>query len=327
MVERKLKIISGTSNQKLAEEVASMLKVPLTPVKIKHFNDGETYVKVQESIRGCDVFVIQPTCPPVNDSLMELLLMVDALKRASAREINAVVPYYGYARQDRKATPREPISARLVADLMSKAGIHRLITFDLHKDQIEGFFDIPVDNLEVLPIFADYFLQKNLKNLAVVSPDAGGAARARHLAKLLNASLALIDKRRPAHGESEVLNVIGDVEGKDAIIIDDIIDTAGTTIKAAKAIREKGAKNVYVCATHPVFSGPAVERLKENIIKEAVVTNSIPLSRGKTLQKIKVISLAKLMAESIKRIYEGRPMGVLFEDMYSKLDKKSKRSK
>lgn len=324
MAESKLRILSGNANKKLAEEVSSKLKIPLTPVEIKRFSDGETYVRIQESIRGCTIFLVQPTCPPVNDNLMELLLICDALKRASAQEITAVVPYYGYARQDRKVMPREPISARLAADLMIKAGIHRIITFDLHKDQIEGFFDIPVDNLEVLPLLADYFLDKKLKNLVIVSPDAGGTARARHLAKLLNASLALIDKRRPRHDESEVLNVIGDVQGKDAIIIDDIIDTAGTITKAAQAIRAKGAKEIYVCATHAVLSDPAVERLKGNIIKEVVVTNSIPLPPEKRIPKIRIISIAGLMAESIKRIYEGRPMGVVFDRLYDTLNKKLK---
>lgn len=321
-MEKKLKLISGTANRKLAEEISSYLNIPLTPVDISRFNDGEIYVKIKESVRGADVYIIQPTSPPTNETLMELLIMVDALKRASAKEINAVIPYYGYARQDRKATPREPISAKLVANLLTVAGITRIITFDLHVDQIQGFFDIPLDNLELIPIIADYFIDKNLKNVTVVSPDAGGTKRARELAKLLEAPLAVIDKRRPKPGEAKVMNIIGEVEGRDVILADDMIDSAGTITKAAEALVEKGAKDVYICATHPVFSGKAIERLSSNDIKEVVVTNTIHIPEEKRIDKIKVISVASLLAESIKRIYEGQPMGILFDGLYDKLTKK-----
>ena len=317
-----VKILSGHSNPKLAEEIASHLKIPLTPVTLERFADGEIYCQIQQSVRGATVFVIQPTSPPTNDSLMELLIMVDALRRASAREINAVIPYYGYARQDRKSLPREPITAKLVADLLVAAGVHRVITFDLHVDQIQGFFQIPSDNLEALPLLAGYLLDKKLRDVVVVSPDAGGTTRARRLAKILNASLAIIDKRRPERGKAKVFNVIGDVKGKTAVLVDDMIDTAGTLVSAAHALQEQGAKAIYSCATHPLFSGPAIERLKDEAIKEIVVTNTIGLPEEKKLPKIKVISVAPLLAESIRRVYEGSPMGTLFEDIYKKLDKK-----
>ncbi|UCH12320.1 MAG: ribose-phosphate pyrophosphokinase [Candidatus Omnitrophota bacterium] len=319
---KKLKLISGTANQELAKEVSSKLKIPLTPITISRFNDGEIYVKVEESVRGCDIFVIQPTCPQTNETLMELLIIVDALKRASAREITAVVPYYGYARQDRKATPREPISAKLMANLLTTAGVNRVVTFDLHVDQLQGFFDIPLDNLEVMPLLADCMLDKNLKNPVVVSPDAGGTVRARRLAKLIGASLAIIDKRRPKHGVAKVINIIGEVKDKTAILIDDMIDTAGTITKAAQAIKDAGALDIYVCATHPVFSGPAIERLEEAPLKDVVVTNTINIPEDRKLDKIKVISLAPLLAETINRIFEGKPMGVVFDEFYDNLRKK-----
>ncbi len=320
---KKLKLISGTANKKLAEEVSAKLGIPLTPITISRFNDGEIYVKVEESVRGCDIFLIQPTCPPTNETLMELLIIVDALKRASAKEITAVIPYYGYARQDRKATPREPITAKLVANLITVSGVNRVITFDLHVDQLQGFFDIPLDNLEVMPILAENILEKGLKDIVVVSPDAGGTVRARRLAKLVGASLAIIDKRRPKHGVAQVMNIIGEVEGKNAILIDDMIDTAGTITKAAKAIKDAGALGVYVCATHPLFSGPAIERLKEAPIDEVLVTNTISLAKDKMLSKIKVISLAPLLAETIDRIFEGKPMGVVFDKFYDDLREKA----
>lgn len=318
-----IQLISGTANPELAKEISSYLNIPLTPMEIKKFNDGETYCHIEKSVRGHDIFLIQPTSPPVNENLMELLLIVDALRRASAKEITAVIPYYGYSRQDRKALPREPISAKLVANLITRAGVDRVITFDLHVDQIQGFFDIPLDNLEAMPLIADYLLDKKLSNVVVVSPDAGGAKRARRLAKLINSSLAIVDKRRPQHGIAETINIIGEVKGKTAILVDDIIDTAGTLSSAAKLLSEKGAREVYVCATHPLFSGPAIERLKSDLIKEIIITNTVHLPKEKKLKKIKIISLASLLAESIKRIYEGSPMGVLFEGLYDKLSKKA----
>ena len=320
---KKLKLISGTANQELAKEVSSKLNIPLTPITISRFNDGEIYVKVEESVRGCDIFLIQPTQPPTNETLMELLIIVDALKRASAREITAVIPYYGYARQDRKATSREPITAKLVANLLTTAGVDRVVTFDLHVNQIQGFFDILLDNLEVMPILADYILDKKLKDIVVVSPDAGGTTRARSLAKLIDASLAIIDKRRPKPGVAKVMNIIGEVKGKTAILVDDMIDTAGTITKAAKAIKDAGALDVYVCATHPVFSGPAIDRLKEAPLKEVIVTNTINISEDRRIDKIKIISLAPLLSETITRIFEGKPMGVVFDKFYDDLRKKA----
>ena len=316
---KKLKLISGTANQPLAQEVSAKLKIPLTPITISRFNDGEIYVKVEESVRGCDIFLIQPTSPSTNETLMELLIIVDALKRASAKEITAVIPYYGYARQDRKATPREPITAKLVANLLTVAGVDRVVTFDLHVNQIQGFFDILLDNLEVMPLLADNIMDKGLKDLVIVSPDAGGTIRARHLAKLVGASLAIIDKRRPKHGVTKVMNIIGEVKGKTAVLIDDMIDTAGTITKAAQAIKDAGALDVYICATHALFSGPAIERLKEAPVKEVIVTNTINLPEDKKLDKIKVISLGPLLAETIERIHEGKPMGVVFDKFYDNL--------
>lgn len=321
-MDKKIKLISGTANPKLAEEISSFLNVPLTPVEIKRFSDGEIYCKVLQSVRGSHIFVIQPTSPDANQNLMELLILVDALKRASAKEITAVLPYYGYARQDRKVVPREPITAKLVANLIMTSGINRVVTFDLHVEQIQGFFDIPLDNLEALPLIAEYFLDKKFKNTVVVSPDAGGTARARKLAEFLNASLAIIDKRRPKHDEAIVMHIIGDVENKTAILADDIIDTGGTIVSASKALLEHGAKEVYVCATHPVFSGEAIHRLEASSIKEIVITNTISIPKEKRINKLKIISIAPLLAESIKRIYEGIPMGVLFNRIYDKLSQK-----
>ena len=313
----RVKLLSGTANAALADAVAGHLGIALTPVEIKRFNDGEIYCRVLESVRGNEIFIIQPTCPPANEHLMELLILVDALKRASAKEINAVIPYFGYSRQDRKTQSREPISGRLVANLLEAAGVHRVITFDLHAGQAQGFFNIPTDNLEALPIFAEYLLGKELKDVAVVSPDVGGSVRARRLAEVLDASLVMIDKRRPAHGEAEIVHVIGDVKGKTAIIVDDIIDSAGTIVKAADKVRELGATDVYVVATHPLFSGDALARLQRPSITEVIVTDTIPL-RGPH-GKVVVLSVSALLAEAIKRIYEARPMGTMFKEMYSRL--------
>ncbi|MDD9953562.1 MAG: ribose-phosphate pyrophosphokinase [Candidatus Woesearchaeota archaeon] len=321
-MKHKVKLLSGTANEPLAKEVAKELGMPLTPVTIKQFNDGEMYCRIEESVRGHTCFVFQSTSAPANDNLMELLILVDALKRASAKEINAVIPYYGYGRQDRKARSREPISAKLVANMLQAAGVDRVITFDLHVRQIQGFFDIPTDNLAVLPLMADYFLKKKLKNCVVVSPDVGGSVRARRLAELLNARIALVDKRRPRHGEAVVTNVVGDVKNKNAILLDDIIDSGGTITGAAKKIKELGAREVYVACSHPVFSKNAVRKLGIKAIKEVVVTNTIPVQ--KKAKNMKVISIGKLLAVSIKRIYTAEPMGVVFDKMYSSLKKKKK---
>lgn len=322
----KISLIAGSANLELAKEISSYLKVPLIPIEIKHFNDGEIYVHIEKSIRGSIVFIIQPSSPPVNENLMQLLLITDACKRASAKEINAVIPYYGYSRQDRKNIPREPISARLVANLIETAGIDRVITFDLHVDQIQGFFNIPVDNLEAVSLIANYLLDKKLKDIVVVAPDVGGARRARRLAKILDTNIAIVDKRRPEHGVAEIMNVIGDVKDKNAILVDDIIDTAGTITSAAKALKEKRVRDIYIIATHAILSGPAVERLKDNAIKEVIVTNTIDVPKEKRFNKLKIISLAKLLADSITKIYEGTPMGILFEDLYKKIEEKRKKN-
>ena len=318
---KELKLLAGSANKRLAKEVSSYLNIPLTPITIKHFSDGEIYVKIEKSVRGADIFLIQSTSPNANEHLMELLLTVDALKRASANEVTAVIPYYGYSRQDRKATPREPISAKLVADLLTTAGVNRVITFDLHVDQIQGFFNIPVDNLEVTPLIAEYLLNKGLRDFVIISPDTGGVKRARRLAKLLEKPLAIIDKRRPKHGEARVMHIIGEVKGKDVVIVDDIIDTAGTIINATKALKDEGAKDVYVYATHALFSGPALERLKDSNIKEVIITNSIEHQKA-MLPKIKIISIASLLAECIRRIHKGKPLGVLFEGLSKKITKR-----
>ena len=312
-MKKHITLLSGSSNPELAEKVSKELGIELTPVEIKNFNDGETYVRVEKSVRGSHVFIIQPTSPPVNDNLMELLILVDALKRASAKEITAVIPYYGYSRQDRKATSREPITAKLVASLIETAGVDRVVTFDLHVDQIQGFFNIPVDNLAAMPILAKSIIKKKLDNIVVVSPDVGGATRARRFAKVLDSEMAVIDKRRPAHGESEIMNIIGEVEGKSVILIDDIIDTAGTISNAATAIKKKGAKEVYICATHLIMSKDAINKLENDDIKEIIVTDSISISREKRLNKIKIVSLAPFITELIKCIFEGEPMGVIVE--------------
>lgn len=324
-MSERISLIAGSSNKQLAEEISKHLDIPLTPIEVKRFNDGETYVHIEKSVRGSTVFIIQPTSPPVNDNLMQLLLIADACKRASAKEINAIIPYYGYARQDRKNIPREPISAKLVANLIETSSINRCIMFDLHVDQIQGFFNIPVDNLEAIPLMADYLLDKQLNKPVIVAPDVGGARRARKLAKLLDTNIAIIDKRRPEHGVAETMNVIGEVKDKDCIIIDDIIDTAGTITNAAKALKEKGAKDIYIVATHALLSGSAVERLNQDTIKETVITNSIELSKEKEFEKLKIISLAKLIADCVTRIHEGTPMGLLFEGIYKQIQGKCKK--
>jgi len=305
-------LFSGTANEELALEVSQYLDQPLSKAKITKFSDNEINIKIEESVRGKDVFIIQPTSAPANFNLMELLIMVDALKRSSARSITAVVPYYGYARQDRKAEPRVPISAKLVANLMETAGITRVVTVDLHASQIQGFFDIPVDNLYGAVLFNDYVKAKNLKNPIVASPDIGGVARARYFAKTMGLDMVIVDKRREKANESEVMNIIGNVEGKDVIMIDDMVDTAGTMVKAAAALKKLGATSVMACCTHPVLSGPAFDRIEKGELDELVVTNTIPI-KNNTCSKIKVLSTAKMLGEVIRRVYNNESVNSLFE--------------
>ena len=308
------KLFTLNSNRKLAEEISEYIGISLGKCTVSNFSDGETQINIEESVRGCDVFIIQSTSEPVNENLMELLILVDALKRASATSINIVMPYYGYARQDRKARSREPITAKLVANLLETTGATRVVTLDLHAPQIQGFFDIPIDHLQGVPILSDYIKDKNLDDIVVVSPDHGGVIRARRMADRLKAPIGIIDKRRPKPNVAEVMNIIGDVEGKTAIIIDDIIDTAGTMQLAADALIEKGAKEVYACATHPVLSGPAIERIQNSQIKELVVTNSIQLPEEKQIDKITQLSVASLIGEAIIRIHEDQSVSILFDD-------------
>ncbi|GAV25574.1 ribose-phosphate pyrophosphokinase [Carboxydothermus islandicus] len=307
-----LKIFSGNANPDLAREIASFLGVEVGDARVSRFSDGEIQVKINESVRGADVFIIQPTCTPVNENLMELLILIDAIRRASARRITAVLPYFGYARQDRKTRARDPITAKLVSNLITVSGARRVIAMDLHAGQIQGFFDIPVDHLVGVPILAKYFNEKGLENKVVVSPDLGGVTRARDLAERIGAPIAIIDKRRPEPNVAEIMNIIGDIEGKTVIMVDDIIDTAGTITQGAQALMERGAKEVYVCCTHPILSGPAVDRLANSPIKEVVVTNTIPLPPEKKLPKIKVLSVAPLMGEAIRRIHEDLSVSELF---------------
>jgi ribose-phosphate pyrophosphokinase len=311
--DQSLKVLSLNSNRPLAEEIAAHIGTTLGKSTVSMFSDGEIQINLEESIRGCDVYVVQSTSAPVNQHIMELLIMIDALKRASARSINIVLPYYGYARQDRKARPREPITAKLIANLLETAGADRAVTLDLHAPQIQGFFDMPIDHLQGVPILSDYFKEKNLEDIVIVSPDHGGVTRARRMADRLQAPLGIIDKRRPRPNVAEVMNVIGNIEGKTAILIDDIIDTAGTITLAADALKERGAKEVYACCTHPVLSGPAVERVKNSAIKELIITNTIPLSEEKQIDKITQLSVAPLLAEAIIRIHELQSVSVLFD--------------
>lgn len=311
--DNELALFTGNANRELAQEIADHIGVPLGECYVGRFSDGEVQIKLGESVRGTNVFVIQPTSAPVNEHLMELLIMIDALKRASARTINVVIPYYGYARQDRKARARDPITAKLVANLLDKAGANRVICMDLHVGQIQGFFDIPLDHLVAMPILANYFKKKRLENPVVVSPDPGSVARARAFAERLGASLAIIDKRRPEANVAEVMNIIGDIEGKTAILVDDMIDTAGTITLGAKALLERGARGVYACCTHPVLSGDGVKRLAESDIIEVVVTNTITLPPEKRIDKIKVLSVAELIAEAILRVHTNRSISQLFD--------------
>ncbi len=313
---KQVKLMTGNSNPELAKKVAAKIGIPLADVTVGRFSDGEIQVVINESVRDCDVFIIQSLCRPANDNIMELLIMADALKRASAGRITAVIPYYAYGRQDRKVNPRDPISAKVVADVIMTTGVNHVVVIDLHAKQVEGFFDIPVDHLEARPVIADYFLRQGMggEDTVVVSPDIGGVARARNFAKVLGSPIAIIDKRRPRPNVSEVMNIIGEVEGKRAIIVDDIIDTAGTIVNAARAIKEKGALEVYTACTHPVFSGPAIERLtgaiKEGFIKEVVVTDTIPLREE--FEGIKVLTVAGMLAEAIRRIHYGESISQMF---------------
>jgi ribose-phosphate pyrophosphokinase len=312
-VDDKFKIFCGTANEPLADEVCAFLGLTRGQAMITRFRDGEAYVQIQENVRGADVFVIQPTCRRVDEHLMELLLMIDALKRASARRITAVIPYFGYARQDRKDRPRVPISSKLVADLLTTAGTDRALVVDLHAPQLQGFFNIPVDHLFASPVLVDYFKRLNLPDLTVVSPDAGGVERARFFAKKMDSALAIVDKRRVEMNVAEVMHVIGDVKGRTCLVIDDLIDTAGTLVKTANALLESGAVGVYACASHPVLSDPAVENLNKSPIIEVVVTNTIPLTAAaKREPKIKVLSIAGLIGRAIQSIHEETSVSKLF---------------
>ncbi len=306
-------IFSGYANPALAEQIAAYLEIPQGRVKVSTFSDGEVFAEVRENVRGVDCYVVQPTCAPVNDHLMQLLVMIDALKRASAGSITAVMPYYGYARQDRKVAPRTPITAKLVADLLQSAGASRVVAMDLHAGQIQGFFNIPFDHLYAMPVFLEYLRPRFKAGSVCVSPDAGGVERTRAYAKRLGSELAIIDKRRPTANVSEVMNIVGAVEGRDCVIIDDMIDTAGTLTQAAKALVERGATRVFAAATHPVLSGSAVERIRDSVLEEVVVTDTIPLpERARQVGKFKVLSVSRLLGEAIKRIHHSDSVSSLF---------------
>jgi len=315
--KRVLKIFAGNSNKGLAEEICRYLNISLGEADVSRFSDGEIKIKIEESVRGEDVFIIQSTCPPANEYLMELLIMIDALRRASAGRITAVIPYYGYARQERKTQPREPITAKLVANLLVSAGANRVLTMDLHAGQIQGFFDIPVDQLEAVNILSNYFKEKDLDKVVVVSPDVGGTARAREFSGCLKKPIAIIDKYRSSFDDVEMMHIVGRVKGKTAIIVDDIIDTATSVIRGSQALLNAGAEEVYICATHPVFAGPAKERIEKSFhngqFKEVVVTNTIPVNKEKNLSGIKVLSVAEIFAEAISRIHNNLSVSTLFK--------------
>lgn len=314
--EDKFRIFTGNANPDLAREIAAYLGTTLGDAVINRFNNGEVQAMINESVRGKDVFIVQPTCGPVvNDNVMELLIMADAFKRASANHIIAVIPFYGYARQDRKARGREPITAKLMADILQCAGITRVLTIDLHAAQIQGFFNIPLDHMPAAPVLADYIKQKDLKDMIVVSPDLGGVSRARVFAERLSCGLAIIDKRRPEPGVAEVMNLIGSVEGKTAIMVDDMVDTAGSLTEGAKALKKFGAREVYACCTHPILTAPAISRIAASEITELVVTNTIPLTPEKKHPKIKVLSIAPILAETMLRIYNDWSVSQLFEEV------------
>ncbi len=320
--DSKLKIFSLSSNRPLAEKIAEEIGVDLGKLSISKFADGEIKVNIEESIRGDHIYVVQSTSNPVNDNLMELMIMIDALRRASAKTINVVMPYYGYARQDRKAQSREPITSKLVANMLQNAGVNRMIVLDLHAAQIQGFFDIPVDHMLGASLLANYFLDNDLAgdDVVVVSPDHGGVTRARKLAEFLHSPIAIVDKRRPKPNVAEIMNIVGDVQDKTAIIIDDMIDTAGTITLGAQGILDKGAKEVYVCCTHPVLSGPAIERLENSCIKKVIVTDTIGLPEEKQIDKIEVVTVAQLLGEAIMRIHENRSVSPLFNETFIQHD-------
>ncbi|MCR8969982.1 ribose-phosphate diphosphokinase [Facklamia sp. 7083-14-GEN3] len=315
----KLKIFALSSNEKLAAAIAKAVGVDLGEISLSRFADGEIRVNIDESTRGAHVYIVQSTSSPVNDNLMELLITIDALRRASAKTINVVLPYYGYARQDRKAQSREPITAKLVANMLEQAGADRVVALDLHAAQIQGFFDIPVDHLLGAPLLANYFIDNKLfgDDVVVVSPDHGGVTRARKLAEFLKAPIAIVDKRRPRPNVAEVMSIVGDVKDKTAVIIDDMIDTAGTITIAAQALIDRGAKEVYATCTHPVLSGPALERLQTSVIKKVIVTDTILLPEDKQIDKIEIVSVAHLIAEAIKRIHENRSVSPLFNEKFT----------
>ncbi|ABC77764.1 ribose-phosphate pyrophosphokinase [Syntrophus aciditrophicus] len=312
MLER-IKVFTGNATPDLARKICDNLAIPLGKANVTTFSDGETRVEINENVRGMDIFIIQSTCTPVNVTLMELLIMIDALKRASAGRITAVIPYYGYARQDRKVAPRAPISAKLVADLLTTAGANRILSLDLHAGQIQGFFNIPVDNLFATPVLLNYLKTHYQDNLVIVSPDAGGVERARAFARRLDATIAIIDKRREGPNEAQVMNIVGSVEGKNVVVLDDMIDTAGTVVQAAKALRNAGATAISVCCTHPVLSGPAMDRIESSEIKEVIVTDTIPLhERAQQCSRISVLSVAGLLSEAVRRIYYNDSVSSLF---------------
>lgn len=312
-LKKNFKMFALNSNRKLAREMAQLLGCELGRCSVSRFSDGEIQINIEESVRGSEVFLVQSTSQPGNEYIMELLIMIDALKRASARIINVVIPYYGYARQDRKARAREPITAKLIANLLETAGATRILTMDLHAPQIQGFFDIPVDQLLGVPILSKYFENKGLEDIVIVAPDNGGVTRARKMASRLNAPIAFIDKRRPQHNVAEIMNIVGEIKGKNAIIIDDLIDTAGTITLAANALVEKGAKAVYACCTHPVLSGPAISRIESSFITELVITNTIELPEEKKINKITTLSVGPLLVEAIDRIHNEKAVSPLFE--------------
>ena len=307
-----MNIIAGNANPKLAQEICRYLKIPLSDALVTTFSEGEIRVKIDENVRGRDVFIIQPTCSPVNDNLMELLILIDALKRASAKRITAVLPYFGYARQDRKDQPRVPITAKLVANLITKAGADRILTVDLHAGQIQGFFDIPMDHLYAVNIFVNHIKKIKLKDIVIVSPDVGGIKMARAYAKKFEAPLAIVDKRRISGEETEAMNILGDIKGKNLIIIDDLVATASSLVEAAAALKKQGGKEIYAAITHPVLSGSAIKRINDSVIKKLFVTNTIPVENGKKHKKIEVLSIAPLLAEAIKRIHDEESVSCLF---------------
>lgn len=307
------KVFAGNSHMELAEEIASIVGKPLGKATVTTFSDGEISVNLWETVRGVDTYIVQSTCDPVNNNLMEILIMIDAMKRASAGRINAVIPYYGYARQDRKAKARDPITAKLVANLLMAAGADRVVTMDLHAAQIQGYFDIPVDHLVGIPILTKYFKEKAMEDIVVVSPDHGSVTRARSMAEPLNAPIAIVDKRRPEPNKSEIMNIIGDIEGKNCILVDDMIDTAGTITNAANALKDLGAKSVRACATHPILSGPAKERLEASAIEELVLLNTVPIPEERRISKMKMLSVAPIFAEAMTRIFTNDSISRLFD--------------